>query len=318
MDHDGHYKAIFSLPFAARELLQYLAEAEDYPFLQTLDFSTLERVNGSFLSQGGKRREADIIWRVKSRHEWVYVYVLLEFQSRVDPFMAVRMMTYLGLLYQDIIKQKVSQQPLPPVLPVVLYNGEDTWYAPTNIAKLITPLTGNIAELIPSMRYALIDIGQLSKRIGKQRFKNLIEAIAKLEYISKLEEAPQLIKQLIDYLDGNQAEELSQPFSFWLMQRFLSARYLDPHTQYEVKGLKELNTMLAKRLDSIRLDLIQQGVMQGIEQGIQQGLIRGREEEKYNIALTLLRMQFNLEQITEITGLSAEQIAAIRDAHRSH
>jgi hypothetical protein len=32
------------------------------------------------------------------------VYLLLEFQSTVDPFMAVRIMVYLGLLYQDLIK----------------------------------------------------------------------------------------------------------------------------------------------------------------------------------------------------------------------
>jgi hypothetical protein len=31
--------------------------------------------------------------------------LLLEFQSTVDPFMAVRLLTYLGLLYQDLIKQ---------------------------------------------------------------------------------------------------------------------------------------------------------------------------------------------------------------------
>ncbi|WPL12175.1 MULTISPECIES: hypothetical protein [Thiorhodovibrio] len=48
--------------------------------------------------------------------------MLLEFQSSIDHWMAVRIPTYIGLLYQDLIRAetvKVGDQ-LPPVLPVVL------------------------------------------------------------------------------------------------------------------------------------------------------------------------------------------------------
>jgi len=44
------------------------------------------------------------LWRVRCRDEWIYVYILIEFQSTVDRFMAVRLMTYIGLLYQDLIR----------------------------------------------------------------------------------------------------------------------------------------------------------------------------------------------------------------------
>ncbi|MCK0164341.1 Rpn family recombination-promoting nuclease/putative transposase [Marinobacter sp. S6332] len=48
---------------------------------------------------------------------WLYVYLLLEFQSTVDKYMAVRVMSYLGLLYQDLIRQKhlTANGKLPPV-----------------------------------------------------------------------------------------------------------------------------------------------------------------------------------------------------------
>jgi hypothetical protein len=40
-------------------------------------------------------------------------------------------MTYLGLLYQDLLKagQLTQQGKLSPLLPLVLYNGERPWYA---------------------------------------------------------------------------------------------------------------------------------------------------------------------------------------------
>jgi len=61
-----------------------------------------------------------VIWRVKCQNQWLYVYLLIEFQSRIDYFMAVRIVTYIGLLYQDLIKQHKlgKKDKLPPVFPL--------------------------------------------------------------------------------------------------------------------------------------------------------------------------------------------------------
>jgi hypothetical protein len=49
----------------------------------------------------------------------------MEFQSQPDPWMAMRMLVYVGLLYQELIKSKhfTDRGKLPPVFPLVLYNG---------------------------------------------------------------------------------------------------------------------------------------------------------------------------------------------------
>ncbi|MDM8559486.1 Rpn family recombination-promoting nuclease/putative transposase [Thiotrichales bacterium HSG14] len=39
----------------------------------------------------------------------MYIYLLMEFQSRVDRFMAVRLMVYIGMFYQDLIKNAFLQ-----------------------------------------------------------------------------------------------------------------------------------------------------------------------------------------------------------------
>jgi predicted transposase YdaD len=60
---------------------------------------------------------------VKVGGAWVYLYLLLEFQSSVDKYMALRMMVYIGLLYQDLIKRKevLADGRLPPILTIVFY-----------------------------------------------------------------------------------------------------------------------------------------------------------------------------------------------------
>lgn len=102
-DHDHSYKNLFSYPRMVEDLLRGFVREE---WVQHLDFSTLERVGSSYVTEDLREREDDTIWRLRWGEEWLYVYLLLEFQSTIDRFMAVRVMVYLGLLYQDLIKTK--------------------------------------------------------------------------------------------------------------------------------------------------------------------------------------------------------------------
>src|SRR3954451_9752834 len=119
MDHDQGYKLLFSHREMVADLLRGFVR-EDW--VQGLDFTTLEKVVASFVADDLREREDDLIWRVRFREGWLYVYLLLEFQSTVERFMAVRVATYLGLLYQDLIRtgQLTDRGLLPPVLPIVL------------------------------------------------------------------------------------------------------------------------------------------------------------------------------------------------------
>lgn len=105
-DHDTGYRMLFSHPEMVADLLRGFVR-EDW--VGQLDFSTLERVPATFVSDKRHKRESDVIWRLRWRggDRWLYVYLLLEFQSTVDPFMAVRVMTYVGLLYQELIRQRL-------------------------------------------------------------------------------------------------------------------------------------------------------------------------------------------------------------------
>ena len=141
MEHNHAYKLLFSHPQMVADLLRgFVREA----WVEQLDFTTLEPVSGHYVSDDLREREDDCIWRVRWGKSWLYVYLLLEFQSTVSTFMAVRVMTYVGLLYQDLIKAKALTPAgkLPPVLPLVLYNGSQRWYAAQNVAELVEVVPG--------------------------------------------------------------------------------------------------------------------------------------------------------------------------------
>ena len=140
--HDAAYKLLFSFPEMVRDLLAGFVPAE---WVEALDLSTLERWPESTVSDDLRRRHQDRVWRVRLRERWLYVLVLLEFQSAVDRTMAVRILAYTALLYQDLLR--ASSDPLPPVLPVVLHHGTEPWTAARDVAGLAA-LPGSISRRI--------------------------------------------------------------------------------------------------------------------------------------------------------------------------
>jgi putative YhgA-like transposase len=157
--HDPGYKSLFSHPTLVEELLRGFVR-EDW--IERLDFSTLERVANSFVSGDLRERHSDLIWRLRLRDDgerWVYLYLLLEFQSTSDPFMAVRLLTYVGLLLEDVIHKESlrSGDPLPAVLPLVLHNGKSRWRAPLRLESLFVPVPKDLRRYLPKLSYLLLD-----------------------------------------------------------------------------------------------------------------------------------------------------------------
>ena len=149
-----------------------------------------------------QQRHSDLVWRVRFRDtRWLYVVVLLEFQSTIDQRMAVRMLTYTGLLYERLIADGAlrDRDKLPPVLPIVIYNGAPRWNAPTDLDELIaaTP-TNALAAYQPSLRYFLLDHGRM-QNAGLPP-DNLVSALIALETGTTPAETAAATDRLIDLL----------------------------------------------------------------------------------------------------------------------
>jgi len=159
-EDDTAYEQLFAYPEMVRDLLLGFVPGD---WVHQLDLTSLERVNGSYVSDGGHHRHSDMVWRVRLAGEWIYIYLLLEFQSRSDHWMALRMQVYIGLLYQDLIKRHELPLPgrLPPVFPVVLYNGLKPWTASRSLVDLVAAVPDDLLPLQASQRYLLIDQARL-------------------------------------------------------------------------------------------------------------------------------------------------------------
>jgi hypothetical protein len=141
-----------------------------------LDFSRLQRVNAKFHTgrRSSRRREGDVIWRLPTRDGTDPLYLLFEFQSRIDWWMAVRAQVYMGLLWQQVIDERKLETGarLPPLLTLVIYNGLKPWNAPTRISELIAlSQDSGLWSWQPHVRYHMLDMSafpgdELARRRG--------------------------------------------------------------------------------------------------------------------------------------------------------
>jgi hypothetical protein len=243
-DHDHAYKLLFSHAPLVTDLIQGFVGEE---WVQQTDFSTLERVGDGYISDDLRERESDVVWRLRwGRESWVYVYLLLEFQSTVDPSMAMRVLAYVSLLYQDLLRQGVRTPAgrLPPILPVVLYNGNRRWNAALNAEDLIEEVPGGLEQHRPSLRYWLIDESRLSKaELASEH--NVAAALFRLERSRRFVEIDRDVTTLGELLNRPEHRELRRAFAIWLSQVLLPSRLPGVRIPAVVE-LWEVKTMLAE------------------------------------------------------------------------
>jgi hypothetical protein len=249
-DHDHSYKLLFAHPQMVRDLLEGFVGGG---WLREVDFSTLERVSDSYVSDDLRARADDIVWRVRCGER--YVYLLVEFQSSVEPFMAVRVLTYVGLLYQNLIRgREILDGSLPAVLPIVLYNGARRWRAPADVSSLLNEPCHGLESYRPSLRYLLIDESAYDDADLAGR-DNLVAVLFQLESCVRYDRLRDLVSRLTDLLDCVGQASLRRAFAVW-MDKVLLAR-LSGERMNAINELWEKQSMLSERVIVWEQELMQ-------------------------------------------------------------
>lgn len=260
-EQDHAYKLLFSHAEMVRDLLEGFVKEE---WLSELDYGSLEKVGSSYVSDDLRERSDDVVWRVRWGEGWIYVYLLLEFQSTVEAYMAVRILTYVGLLYQDLIRtrQLSADGQLPPVLAIVLYNGAARWRAPEDLAALIQPRPRALERYQPRVRYLLIDEG----RYGEDELvplRNLVAALFRLENSRSDAEVLAVVRSLLEWLNQPEQASLRRAFVVWINRVILGRTSGGP-----VEGVEDLRTMgtlIETRMQEWEQEWLREGATHVIE-----------------------------------------------------
>ena len=241
--HDETYKKLFAFPRMVEDLLRgFVAGLR----VDDIDFSTLEKVSAEYVSDELLKRHGDAVWRVGLGEDWLYLMVLIEFQSRDEPWMALRIHTYTGLLYEELVRNgKVApDEPLPPVLPVVLYNGARPWRAAREMRELIAAVGPDLAPCQPAaLRYHVID----ERHLAQDRLPgdNLMSSVVQLEQSGSAADLARVVETLQATLSDPRESGLRRAFLDWVRQT--AARVAPPG-----EGLAPVRTLEEMKDDAGR------------------------------------------------------------------
>ncbi|MFB3040756.1 MAG: Rpn family recombination-promoting nuclease/putative transposase [Candidatus Poribacteria bacterium] len=289
--HDSGYKKLFSNQTIFRQLLTTFVK-EDW--VDDLDFESCQTIDKSFISEHYKETESDLLYKVGLKEREIYIYILIEFQSTVDDFMALRVLNYITNFYMDYLTSNKGVKKLPAVFPIVLYNGEHQWTAPVNLKNLIEDAP-SLAQFSLDFQYFLIAENQYSKE-ALLTIRNIVSTLflAESHYDIDLLET-----ELINLFEAEADKQAVSLLLNWFKQlathgRIDSSDYRSIEQVYLTQ--EEVKTMLVTALKKERKEIFE----------------KGKTEGKMEVAKGMLSKGMQISLISEITALPKEQIEQLK------
>ena len=260
--HDENYKRIFAFPRVIEDLLRAFVPGDR---LKEVDFATLGKLSTEYISDELLKRHGDNVWRMRLRNNWLYLLLLVEFQSTDDPLMALRILTYTGLLYQELARngQLDADGRLPAVLPLVLYNGDEPWESPLQMGELIAPVGPSLAPYQPEQRYFVLDERRLQADDLPSR--NRMSAVIALEQSRSPRDVARVAEMLAAWLPDFQVRRAFADWMRQIVERLVpSGVELPP-----IRKLEDVSMTLVERAAEWSKEWLKEGLEQGIEQGLE-------------------------------------------------
>lgn len=232
----------------------------------------------------------DVVWSVEvtwqGMKQDVFLYILLEFQSSVDRTMPIRLMHYVACFYRELLKQKaiVPRQGLPPVFPVVLYNGTKPWTAPLNIYDMIRPEPPSFLQVYqPRLRYYLVDEGRYTnEELGLRQTP--LSGVFGVENAGESWEALQnAVDRVVAIIQADPNKERTDRIITRWLKRHLHPLSAEVNLD-RLDSLMEDKAMLAENLEN----LVKKERLEGRQEGLQEG----RLAEAREVVRTQLNFKF--------------------------
>ncbi len=260
-----------------------------------VDWASLRREPGSVVDPELRETESDLLFTARLRSgRSLLLYVLLEHQSTVDRWMALRMLRYVVRQLERWRQEHPESESLPLIVPLVMYHGpEGVWTAPRRVEDLFDlPGEGEQRDrwraLVPRFEYLLDDL------------------TAEREEALLARPGPPLARLAWLTLRYGRTGELSQRLPDWTAL-FAQVQAAPEGTEHLVVIIRYLlwvgddaireaaGRVLHSVMDAQRTEALMRSYAEGlIEQGRQQERLRGRAEAVLRI-LTVRGVQVSDE-----------------------
>ena len=299
---DPIYKRLYAFPEMVADLLRSLFPGN----VLGADYGSLSKLPAEYVGDDFHQRRGDTVWRLRTATApdgWLHVLVMLEFQSRDDAGMALRVLEYTAMLYRELLREGWGGAPLPPVLPVVLYNGDRPWRSAPQVRDLVAPTGPALAPFQPRQRHLVLD--ERHAAADDPGLRDLTRAVMLLEQSRSAGDLANVAGLLSRRLDAKGHDELRWAFADWLgilLRRLEGGAGVErPHVGM---SLEEVTMTLEERVAEWPKPYIRQGREEGREEGISLG-----REEGFSLGIAQQRGLLRRQAAARFGAATADRLA---------
>ena len=223
------------------------------------------------------------------------------------------MLQYVAALYDHLLRSKAVDiaDGLPPVLPIVLYNGDARWRQSSELYSLIRPHPPVLKPFQPQLKFWLLDEGAFPAA-ELEDMQRVMAAIFCFEHTPDTAAAKRAIRNLADAIAKSPFKQrLDRVLAHWVKYR-LETRMPGlntPDADELTRGIKMLET----NIDRWEAQAIARGMQQGIQQGMQRGIQQGMQQGMQLGEALLLQRQLT-RRFGELSAAQQARLAAATPA----
>ena len=231
----------------------------------------------------------------------IKIGILFEHKSCKPENEYPQLLKYILSIWDYAIKNKEKR---PIIVPVIFYHGEEEWVIKP-LYKYFNGVDEVLRKFIPDFSYILTNLNEISDSvILHEMFKSNINKVMALlfkhmkdeEYLkNQMKDIFSIVKEFFPY----EKRGVIITFIIYIM----SITEID--NDYIKRCLNMISPEGGEIIMTTAMKLRQEGIKQGIEQGI--------EQDKLETAARMLAKGFSVEDIAEITTLSAEVVKKLRE-----
>ncbi|MGL4654910.1 MAG: Rpn family recombination-promoting nuclease/putative transposase [Sarcina sp.] len=292
--HDKSYKDLYSKKEIAIDLFKNFVKKE---FMEELKLEDLELVNKSYIASDYEESESDILYKAKIGDTEAIFYILLEFQSKVDYTMPLRLLFYMCEILREYAKNANHSKSdrnikIPAVIPIVLYNGSQIWDAPNEFKKIFYS-DEKFHSGVLNFTYDIFDVNNGFTKEELIERKDATSAIFLLDQKINAEEFLERVASIALFFDRLSAEQLKQ-IKHWIKNT----------TEEELKD-KAITLLNSKKEEVVKLVANNAFIIQEL-----------REEEQKKKAIEIAKNLLDIlddETISIKTGLAIEEVKKLRE-----
>ncbi|AYB48205.1 ISNCY family transposase [Candidatus Williamhamiltonella defendens] len=301
--HDAVFKQFLSEKETAKDFFEIWLPDE---IKALCDFTTMKMESGSFVDEGMKGYQNDILYSLSTDKGKGYLYVLIEAQSTPDKLSAWRLMRYSMAAMQKHLD--AGNKTLPLVFPVLFYMGKKSPY-PHSTHWLNCFEDRGLAERIYTQPFRLADVTTLEDgEILQHRRMALLELLQK--HIRR-RDMSELLNEIVAILSYNEyTDNQVMTMMNYLIQEGNATnpkQFITEIAKQSEKHEGALMTM-AQQIEEIG---IQKGKLEGMQEGMKKGMQEGEKKASLKIARHLLESGMERQSVRQITGLSETEMKSL-------